>query len=89
MSMGLGEIGWPPQIFWSSTLSELLAAYRGYINREKRADMRFAHLTTWYANAHRDREQRPDPYIAADFFPSLPRPPEEDADEDIEDLDGE
>lgn len=38
--IGMGVLGWPPSLFWQSTLADLMAALEGYLERigARRAD---------------------------------------------------
>jgi hypothetical protein len=73
--MGMGEIGWSPRVFWSSTLPDLLAAYRGYQDKQKRADARAGEIVALMANINRDREKQPDAFTPDIWFPSLYKKP--------------
>ena len=69
--MGTGELGWTPDVFWSSTLPDLLMAYRGYRERQKESYLRAGTIAAQIINVNRDPQKRHDPYGAEDFFPFL------------------
>ncbi|TKS58773.1 MAG: hypothetical protein EWM72_02773 [Nitrospira sp.] len=69
MAMGMGELGWSPQVFWQSTLPELLAAYRGLQEREKGAYRRAGTIASAIYNVNRKPEA--DPVHPEDIFPFL------------------
>ena len=71
MTLGIGILGWSPEQFWSCSLPELLAAWRGYQEREQRDDFRAGMIIAMIANANRDAQKKPEPFAPEDFFPSL------------------
>jgi uncharacterized phage protein (TIGR02216 family) len=59
MQLGLGRLGWSPDVFWSSTLKELYAAAQG-LNKANRphtdkpmSTRRLKQLMERYPDAHR------------------------------------
>lgn len=71
MEIGMGVLGWHPQLFWVSTLPELLAAYKGYQSREDRQDRRAGMITAAIYEQNRNPEKREEPITVYDFFPHL------------------
>lgn len=63
--------------------ADVRALLDAWAARERRADLRAAHLTAMYANFHRNTREFPYPFHIADFFPSLDslRPPPPTAEE--------
>lgn len=79
VQLGMGEMGISAHDFWDLTLPEFSLASRGYRVSQQRADYRAGTIAALFGNLHRDEKRRPEPFVAADFFASLPRPrPEEE-----------
>ena len=76
MEIGTGILGWSPRQFWRATLPELLAAYRGYRQREDKEDLRAGMVVAAIYEQNRNPDKRPDPITVYDFFPNL-RPKQE------------
>ena len=74
MEIGLGHLAWSSEQCWASTLPELMAAWRGYQQRQQQSDYRAGVGAALFANAHRDQQTHPSPFTVADFFPSLQEP---------------
>ena len=79
MEIGMGQLGWSPRALWAATLPELLAAHRGYQEREKRADHRAGTVAAALWELHRDSEKRQEPFTSNDFFPGSTEPQKEPA----------
>lgn len=74
VQLGLGEMGYSAAAFWDLTLPEFTLASRGYRSAQQREDFRIGTIAALFANLHRDEKKRPEPFVPADFFASLPRP---------------
>lgn len=62
--------------------AEIHALRRAWVLREQRLDYRAGVVASLIANAHRDQDARPSPFLPEDFFPSLaelrPEPTEDE-----------
>lgn len=65
------DLGLTAEYFWSLTPAQFQFLWRRHLARVERSDRRFGWLWTQYANAHRDKEQKPMPYEIDDFMPRL------------------
>ena len=74
MVIGLGILGWTPEVFYDASLDELLLAYQGFEERRKYDDFRAGNIMSLMANMKRDESKRSEPYQPADFFASLQSP---------------
>ena len=67
----MGVLGWSSQQFWTATLPETLAGYRGYQIREDRRDLRVGMLMASIYEQNRNPEKKLSPFTPYDFFPHL------------------
>ena len=72
MRLGMGELGWTPDVFWSSTLPDLYAALRGRRESQQEQYWHTGHLIAALQNVNGGKDGRP--VRAIDIFPFLKNP---------------
>lgn len=65
LAAGVVDLGLTAAEFSSFTPRHIDAFYKRHLGAESRRMM----LTLWYANVHRDTDQKPDPFTMDDFVP--------------------
>ena len=68
---GVVDIGLSRAEFWELTPRQFQGFFDRYQDREVRHERRTGLLAALYANAHRDTDERPEPFTVDDFAPAL------------------
>lgn len=73
MALGMGQLGWPPAVFWDSTLPELLMAAKGHDVSEHARYWQTGEIIAAVYNVERDTKKH-GMLSAPDIFPFLLTP---------------